>query len=72
MNLRAYLKTLKPYEQHAFAARAGTTLSYLRKTICLGTNFGPATCTRIEQASGGAVTRKELRADWARIWPELD
>jgi DNA-binding transcriptional regulator YdaS (Cro superfamily) len=30
-------------------------------------------CATIERATGGAVTRKDLRPDdWARIWPELD
>ena len=29
-------------------------------------------CTAIEKATGGAVTRRELRPDdWHRIWPEL-
>jgi DNA-binding transcriptional regulator YdaS (Cro superfamily) len=29
-------------------------------------------CVSIERATGGAVTRKDLRPDdWARIWPEL-
>ncbi|MDS1141738.1 helix-turn-helix domain-containing protein [Pusillimonas sp. SM2304] len=29
-------------------------------------------CAAIERATGGAVTRKDLRPDdWHRIWPEL-
>lgn len=29
-------------------------------------------CVPIERATGGAVTRKDLRPDdWAQIWPEL-
>lgn len=29
-------------------------------------------CVQIEQATKGAVTRKDLRPDdWQRIWPEL-
>jgi DNA-binding transcriptional regulator YdaS (Cro superfamily) len=29
-------------------------------------------CAAIEQATGGKVTRRDLRPDdWARIWPEL-
>lgn len=29
-------------------------------------------CSRIEEATGGAVTRQELRPkDWHAIWPEL-
>lgn len=33
---------------------------------------GPENCVLIEQATNGAVTRKDLRPDdWQRIWPEL-
>lgn len=32
----------------------------------------PENCVLIEQATGGLVTRKDLRPDdWQRIWPEL-
>ena len=32
----------------------------------------PVNCVAIEQATGGKVTRKDLRPhDWASIWPEL-
>lgn len=34
---------------------------------------GPIYCTRIERATGGLVSRKDLRPDdWMEIWPELD
>lgn len=26
----------------------------------------------IERATGGAVTRKDLRPDWRELWPELE
>lgn len=29
-------------------------------------------CYAIERASGGKVTRRDLRDDWQEIWPELD
>lgn len=33
----------------------------------------PEYCVAIEQATGGKVTRRDLRPDdWMRIWPELD
>lgn len=33
---------------------------------------GPAYCRAIEAATGGAVTRRDLRPnDWQKIWPEL-
>lgn len=28
-------------------------------------------CVAIEQATGGVVTRRDLRDDWQSIWPEL-
>lgn len=32
----------------------------------------PENCVAIEVATGGKVTRKDLRPeDWSRIWPEL-
>lgn len=32
----------------------------------------PLNCTAIERATGGKVTRRDLRPDdWHRIWPEL-
>ncbi|MEF8755966.1 MAG: helix-turn-helix domain-containing protein [Accumulibacter sp.] len=34
--------------------------------------FPAELCAAIERATGGAVTRRDLRPDdWARIWPEL-
>lgn len=32
----------------------------------------PERCVEIDRATGGAVTRRDLRPDdWQRIWPEL-
>ncbi|MFA1686540.1 hypothetical protein ACDY99_23910 [Achromobacter dolens] len=31
----------------------------------------PEYCVGLERASGGAVSRQDMRDDWARIWPEL-
>ncbi|SEL13142.1 DNA-binding transcriptional regulator Cro [Roseateles sp. YR242] len=32
----------------------------------------PVRCVEIERATGGAVTRRDLRPkDWREIWPEL-
>lgn len=36
-------------------------------------NLDAAHCVAIEQATGGQVTRKDLRPhDWQRYWPELE
>lgn len=31
----------------------------------------PKHCIRIERATNGVVTRRDLRPDWREIWPEL-
>lgn len=67
-----YLKTLSVSEQHDFADRCSTTVSYLRKACSKGQKFGPLLCTSIETESGGQVTRQDLLPDsWEKIWPEL-
>ena len=46
-----------------------TTLSNWRKR---GTVLKAEYCTAIERATGGQVTRRDLRPnDWQQIWPEL-
>lgn len=72
--LRKYLKSLgKIEEREAYAARAGTTLGYLRKAMSIGQRkLTPKTCVLLEKESGGMVTRQNLRPDdWKDIWPEL-
>lgn len=70
--LIAFINSLSPDEREIFAAACGTTIGYLRKAASVNQNLSAATCVAIEQASGGAVTRKDLRPDdWAQIWPEL-
>lgn len=70
--LRAYLNSLTREQQVEFATRCETTIGYLRKQISAGLSLNPETCVLIERESGGAVTRKSLRDDWMRIWPELE
>ena len=67
-----YINALSRAERVAFAVRCGTTLSYLRKAASVGQMINPKTCSSIEGATCGAVTRQDLRPDdWAEIWPEL-
>lgn len=61
--LRAYLKTLNPVEQAAYASRCGTTIGYLRKALSVGNRFGGALCRRLDEESNGAVPRELLRPD---------
>ena len=70
--LRRYLKTLSLDAQRDFAARAGTTLGYLRKAISIKSALREKICAALERESAGAVTRRDLRPDdWQVIWPEL-
>jgi DNA-binding transcriptional regulator YdaS (Cro superfamily) len=61
--------------QSALAAAVGITGPSPRATVWAWIDRGrvPAEhCAAIEQATLGAVTRRDLRPDdWHRIWPEL-
>jgi len=70
--LLQFINSLPPDERDLFAGRCNTSVSYLRKAVCLGQTLGPALCVSIELASGGRVCRADLRSDWKLIWPELD
>jgi len=62
-SLRAYLEKLAVPQQHDYAERAGTSLGYLRKSLSVGSRFGGVLARRLDEASGGEVTRYELRPD---------
>lgn len=64
--LRTYLANLKPDEQADYARRAGTTIGYLRKALSKGQRFDGALARLLDEQSGGAVPREDLRPD---IWP---
>lgn len=66
--LRAYLNSLVPADQSAYAKRCGTTIGYLRKALSKKPKMDGALCRRLEENSNGAVSRANLRPD---IWPEL-
>lgn len=68
--LRQYLKTLSVDEQADFAARAGTTIGYLRKAMSVEQRFGGLLARRLDEESQGAVSRFELRDDIFGSAPE--
>lgn len=71
MDLKTYLSNLGSDERQAFIDRCGTSIQSLRNVIDRE-RCGPGLAVRIEQHSGGKVTRKDLRPhDYATIWPEL-
>lgn len=75
--LKSYLKSLgSTEEQEAFAARCGTSLSYIRKVLSLsdkpkprGKRFGESLAIKFELESGGAVSCQDIRPDVD--WPHL-
>lgn len=64
--LRAYLATLSPDEQSTYAASCGTTIGYLRKALSTKPRLDGALVRLLDEQSGGAVDRTDLRPD---IWP---
>lgn len=70
--LKEFLNSLALDEQKKFSAMCGTSVGYLRKAITKKTKLGPIVSVKIEMASNGAVTRKDLHPnEWQEIWPEL-
>lgn len=71
MNLNSYLDS-GIETATSLAAKIGVTPAFVSQWR---TGFRPIPverCAAIERATGGAVTRKELRPDdWHLIWPEL-
>lgn len=58
--------------QSALASRLGVTKAAVHQWKLKGRQVPLEHCAAIEAATGGKVTRRELRPDdWPRIWPEL-
>ena len=68
--LREYFNGLNRAEKDEFLSKVdGLTENYLRRALGGGVTFSPARCVQVEKASGGKVTRKQLRPhDWKEIW----
>jgi DNA-binding transcriptional regulator YdaS (Cro superfamily) len=69
--LISYLNSLDKALRADFAERCGTSEGYMRKARSTNQKFRCELCVRIERESDGAVTRRDLREDWADVWPEL-
>lgn len=67
--LSAYLRSLSPAEQHAFAKRCSTSVGYLRKAISVGHRLGCDLVVAIERESRGIVRCEDLRpdTDWSYV-----
>lgn len=56
----------------ALEVAAVTVSQWMRPGATNGRPVPPKQCVRIEQLTGGRVTRRDLRPDdWREIWPEL-
>jgi DNA-binding transcriptional regulator YdaS (Cro superfamily) len=73
MDLRSYLDSLPRGGVAEFAKKLGIERVYLSQLASTPDRQpSPQLCVSIEQATGGQVTRIELRNDWKAIWPELE
>lgn len=67
-SLLEWLKTASDSD----VAQTGTTRGHLRQIAYANRQASAEVAARLESATGGLVTRKQLRPDdWAVIWPEL-
>lgn len=66
--LRIYLNSLSKQQQIEYAIRCKTSIGYLRKALSRKTKMDGALCRLLDQESGSAVKKEDLRPD---IWPEL-
>lgn len=67
MTLREWLQINSKEERNRVAMNAGTTVPYLYKLAGGHGKAGWAICSKIEQATGGLVSRHDLRPD---IYPQ--
>lgn len=61
--LRAYLNSIPPDDQSAYAKRCGTTIGYLRKALSTKPQLDGALARKLDEESGGLVSRVDLRED---------
>ena len=72
MDLKAYLQSISTEARGEFALRCSTTPGHMTNVAYGYRACGPELAVNIERESAGAVTRRELRDDWPKIWPELE
>ena len=72
MELKIYISHLERGGATKLADSLGISISHLSQMAAGTTAISPARCVAIEQATSGAVARKDLRPDdyWL-IWPEV-
>jgi DNA-binding transcriptional regulator YdaS (Cro superfamily) len=68
MDLKTYLKTRSQTE---LAKKLGVTQGAIWQWANGHCAVAIERCVAVERATDGLVTRKDLRADWPDIWPEV-
>ena len=72
MKLKKYLKKTARGTALVMAKNIGICRSHLSQIANEKYTASARVCIAIENATGGVVTRKDLRPlDWKLIWPEL-
>lgn len=72
MKLSDYLESQGRGAKSRLAAQVGGYASDVSDWLAGNRPIPVHRCAAIERATGGAVTRRDLRPDdWAQIWPEL-
>jgi DNA-binding transcriptional regulator YdaS (Cro superfamily) len=62
-SFRDYFNTLTPDQRKDLAAKVDTTVGYLKQIAWAKKKPGAVMCNKLEQATGGEVTRELLRPD---------
>ncbi|HHL0960307.1 TPA: transcriptional regulator [Serratia marcescens] len=72
MELKQYINELERGGAKKLAEQLSVSKSYLSQMASGRTAISPERCVEIENATGGVVSRRDLRPnDWQKIWPEL-
>ncbi|AKP34690.1 MULTISPECIES: transcriptional regulator [Yersinia] len=72
MELKEYIDRLERGGAKKLASEINVSSSYLSQMSSGQSPISPARCVEIEVATGGVVSRQDLRPnDWQKIWPEL-
>ena len=70
--LRAFINAMPDDNvRRRFAERCETSLGHLKNVMYGLRPCAPDLAVSIERESGRSVTRRDLRDDWHRFWPEL-
>lgn len=72
MNLKQFIEKLPKGGASILAEKIGVSPSFLSQMASGASSINPIYAVKIEQATNGEVTRKDLRPDdWHLIWTEL-